>query len=132
MASIALSVASVTINNVALAIVPNSLTYDAGEGEVNVRSAMAGNRAVSVHTINAETRISKVSFELYNTTELDGQISEWKQAVGGNFISFVATVNGSPVTRSFPGMSLMNAVERTISADGTVSLEWSGDPMTGA
>lgn len=132
MASIALSVASVTINNVSIAIVPNSLTYDAGEGEINVRSAMSGGRAVSVHTINAETRISKVTFEMYNTSELDGQISEWKQNIGGNVISFISTVNGSPTTRDFTGMSLINPVERMISADGTISLEWSGDPMNGA
>jgi hypothetical protein len=128
----ALSTPQVTVNNVTYAIVPNSLKYDGGEGEVNVRAASAGGNSVeSVHTSNAETKISKVMFDVYLDQDLDGFIAQWKEAIGQNSISFAERFeNGSAVVRSFDRMSLINPVERNASADGVTSLEWSGDPMT--
>jgi len=128
--AVGLSNPQVTVNNQPLDIVPNTLTYDAGEGEINVRAASGGGgRATTVHTVNAETKMSKVTFEVYLTPEVDGLISEWKLAINANAISFSERVAGNSVTRTFPNCSLINAVERSASADGTVSLEFSGDPM---
>ena len=131
MAQRALSNPQVEVNNDAIAIVPNTLMYDAGEGEVNVRAASAGgDNSVSIHTVNAETKISKVMFEVYVTPELDALISEWKRQPSENVIAFSENAGGgTTVTRTFNGMSLMNPVERHPTADGTVSLEFSGDPM---
>lgn len=128
----ALSTPQVNINNVNIAIVPNSLRYDGGEGEVNVRTASAGGNSVeSVHTSNAETKIGKVMIDVYLDTELDAFIAVWKGAIGENSISFSERFdNGTAVTRSFDRMSLINNVERNASADGVTSLEFEGDPMT--
>jgi hypothetical protein len=128
----ALSTPQVSVNNVNIRIVPNSLRYDGGEGEVNVRAASGGgNNIESVHTSNAETKIGKVMFDVYLDTELDSFIAQWKEDIGVNSISFSERFNdGTAVTRSFDRMSLMNAVERNASADGVTSLEFEGDPMT--
>ena len=128
----ALSTPQVNINNVNLRIVPNSLRYDGGEGEVNVRAASGGgNQIESVHTSNAETKIGKVMFDVFLDTDLDGFIAQWKENIGVNSISFSESFNdGTSVTNSFDRMSLINAVERNASADGVTSLEFSGDPMT--
>ena len=128
----ALSVPQVNVNNVNIRIVPNSLRYDGGEGEINVRAASGGgNEIETVHTSNAETKIGKVIFDVYTTSDIDSAIAEWKADIGLNAISFSERFNdGSAITRSFDRMSLMNAVERQASADGVTSLEFEGDPMT--
>jgi len=128
----ALSVPQVNINNENIRIVPNSLEYDGGEGEVNVRAASSGgNSTVTVHTVNAETKMSKVKIDVFLTTDIDRQIAIWKERVGANAITFAERfANGEAVTRGFSRMSLTNNVDRSASADGVVSLEFMGDPMT--
>lgn len=128
----ALANPQININNVNIRIVPNSLRYDGGEGEVNVRTASAGGNSVeSVHTSNAETKIGKVMFDVFLDNELDSFIALWKDDIGANSISFSERfTNGSALNRSFDRMSLVNNVERNASADGVTSLEFEGDPMT--
>ena len=127
-----LSVPTVIINNETLAIVPNSFSYDGGEGEVTVRAASAGGgNTTSVHSQNAETQIGKCKFDIFLTPDTDSKIAIWKEAVGANQIQVIqrADSSGDAVTLSFGNMSLMNAVERAASADGVTSLEWEGDRM---
>jgi hypothetical protein len=132
MSKIAITAPSVSINNETILIVPNTFVYDGGEGEISVRAASAGgSRAESVHGINAETMISKVTFELFPTADLDAKIRRWKRQIASNVIQVTQTLpNGDSIARTFQHMSLMNPIERNASADGTVSLEWSGDPMS--
>jgi len=133
MALRSLSVPAVTINNELIKIVPNSLTYDGGEGETNVRAASGGGRSSeAVHSANAETFLGKVMFEMFLTPDLDNKIALWKENVGSNSIQIVQRPlgGGDAVTLSFDGSSLMNPIERAASSDGTVSLEWTGEPMS--
>lgn len=131
--AITLSVPSVVVNNETISIVPNSFTYDGGEGEINVRASSAGGGTVeSVHSVNAEGKIGKCKFDVYLTSDMDSRIREWKSQVGQNNIQFSQRLSsGSSSARSFSRMSLINAVERNASSDGVVSLEFSGDPMSG-
>ena len=131
--AITLSVPSVIANNETIAIVPNSFTYDGGEGEINVRAASGGgNNVESVHSMNAEGKIGKCSFDVYLTPDMDSKIRAWKNNIGQNVIQVVQRLSGGgAVTRSFARMSLMNQVERNASSDGVVSLEFAGDPMAG-
>ena len=126
-----LSVPTVIVNNETITIVPNSMTYDGGEGEVTVRAASAGGgNTTSVHSQNAETQIGKVKFDAFLTPDLDAKIAIWKEQVGANSIQVIQRADGGDsVTLSFDNMSLMNAVERQSSADGVTSLEWEGDRM---
>lgn len=131
--AITLSVPSVIVNNETISIVPNSFTYDGGEGEINVRSSSGGGNTVeSVHSVNAENKIGKCTFDVYLTPDMDSKIRSWKSQVGQNAVQVVQRLSGGgSVTRSFARMSLMNMVERQASSDGVVSLEFAGDPMTG-
>lgn len=126
-----LSVPTVIINNETIAIVPNSFTYDGGEGEVTVRAASAGGgNTTSVHSQNAETQIGKCKFDIFLTPGVDQYIAAWKENVGSNSIQVIQrAAGGDSVTLSFDNMSLTNAVERQASADGVTSLEWQGDRM---
>lgn len=131
--AITLSVPSVIVNNETISIVPNSFTYNGGEGEINVRAASGGGNTIeSVHSVNAENKIGKCMFDVYLTPDMDSRIRAWKNNVGQNVIQFVQRLSGGgSVTRSFSRMSLMNDVERQASSDGVVSLEFAGDPMAG-
>lgn len=131
--SITLSVPSVIVNNETIAIVPNSFSYDGGEGEINVRAASGGgNNIESVHSVNAENKIGNCKFDVYLTPDMDSKVRSWKNQVGQNNIQFVQRISGGGnVTRSFSRMSLINQVERNASSDGVVSLEFAGDPMAG-
>lgn len=126
-----LSVPTVIVNDETIAIVPNSFTYDGGEGEVTVRAASAGGgNTTSVHSQNAETQIGKLKFDVFLVPGLDSYIAVWKENVGANRIQVIQRApGGDSVTLSFDNMSLMNAVERTASADGVTSLEFEGDRM---
>lgn len=126
-----LSVPTVIVNNETMSIVPNSLTYNGGEGEIMVRAASAGGGSTtSVHSQNAETQISNVKFDVYPKPETDSYIATWKENVGANSIQIIQrVVGGDSITLSFDNMSLINSVERAASADGVTSLEWAGDRM---
>lgn len=131
--AITLSVPSVIVNNQTIAIVPNSFTYNGGEGEINVRAASGGGNTIeSVHSVNAEGKTGKCKFDVYLTPDMDSQIRSWKNQVGQNNIQFVQRLSGGGnFTRSMSRMSLINEVERQASSDGVVSLEFAGDPMAG-
>jgi hypothetical protein len=116
---------------VTISIVPNSLKYDGGEGEQNVRAASAGGSEVeSVHTSNAETKISFVSFDAFTTTDLDSKIRDWKNRIGQNTVQFNQNVRGLPNARSFDHMSCTDSVEREVGADTVTTIKFMGDPMT--
>lgn len=133
MAFKAIATPEVIVNGDKIAIVPNSLSYNAGEGEINVRAASSGGGiSESVHTVDAEAQVGMVKFQMFNTPELDGQIANWKQSIGENAISFAEQIGGEQFIRQAPGMSLVNAVEREIGADGTTELEFQGDQFVGS
>lgn len=131
MAYKSISVPAVRVNDDLIRIVPNSFSYDGGEGEITVRSGSAGSgNSETVHSENAETQFSMCKFSVFLDTDTDGNIRDWKEEIGTNVVKVDQfNVNGSSFIRVFPGMSLINVVERTASADGVVELEFSGDPM---
>lgn len=131
--SITLSVPSVIVNNQTIAIVPNSFSYNGGEGEINVRAASGGGNTIeSVHSVNAEGKLGSCKFDVYLTPDVDSLIRTWKSQVGQNSIQFVQRLSGGGnVTRSLSRQSLINPIDRMASSDGVVSLEFKGDPMAG-
>ena len=127
-----LSVPSILVNNQTWQIVPNSFVYDGGEGEINVRSASAGAGASSsVHSEDAESQIGKCKFDAYLVPGLDANIATLKENIGSNTVQAIQRFpTGDSTTLSWGNMSLVNAIEREASADGVVSLEFEGDPMS--
>lgn len=121
-----LSNSSVRINGETVYIVPNSLVIDYGLGEVNVRAASGGGDSIqSVHGVNAETKVGMINFDLDSTSEYVKRIPEWKQGIGENVIQFV----DEGAQGSMASASLSNRVTASLSQDGVISLEWSGNPI---
>lgn len=128
-----LSTPAIIVNNETYKIVPNSFMYDGGEPEINVRNASAGGGAnSSVHSEDVETATGGCKFDIFLTQDVDRDIATWKSNIGANSIQAIQrNSDGTSKTLSFDNISLVNKVEREASADGVVSLEWSGDQMSG-
>lgn len=126
MASRAISTPSVIINNIPIGIVPNSLKYTEGLGEQIMRTQSAGGGSVDVvYSLDAESLMSTVSFELINTNENIDLARLWKTNENNNAISFVDSRTG--FTRNFANMALTSNYEVNLGADTTISVEFKGD-----
>ncbi len=126
MASRAISTPSVIINNIAIAIVPNSLKYTEGLGESVMRTQSAGGGTVDVvYSINAESRMSKLSFEILNTADNIDLARGWKTNENQNAISLVDSQ--SNLSRNFANMALTSDYEVNLGADTTISIEFMGN-----
>lgn len=124
MAQIAITTPSVIINNLPIAILPNTLKYTEGFGEQSVRTQSAGGGSVEVvWSDNAESKMSTVSFDVINTNGNIALIRRWKANTNQNAISVVA----QGFSRSFSNMALTNDFEVELSADGKISLEFKGN-----
>jgi hypothetical protein len=127
MSILALSVPTVLVNNIPFAIVPNTFEFENGYGEINVRSASIGGGAgVSVHTENAENKIGMVKFQLFVTPDSRTAVQGWKQLIGANLVT-ATQKNGIPVVLA--GASMTNNPTFVATADGSVEIEFRGDPM---
>jgi hypothetical protein len=124
MASIAITTPSVIINNVTIAILPNSLNYTEGFGEQSMRTQSAGGGSVDVvYSDNAESKMSSVNFDMINTAENIALARSWKANLNQNAISVVAP----GFSRNFSNMALVSDYSVELSADGKISLEFMGN-----
>jgi hypothetical protein len=123
---------TVRVNDVTISIVPNTANSVGGRGEVNVRAASAGGNAITtVHTSNAETKIGKMTFDVYVTVENERNIVEWQSNIGRNTVSMIENFSdGSTASETLVNASLMNDPEKQKTSDGVISLEFAGDPTT--
>lgn len=121
-----LSNPTVEVNDQAIAIIPNSLSYKKGQGDKTVKAQSAGGNAVeAIVTENAETKISMVKFKLYNTKENFDLANGWTDLISGNTIR----LSEGDLTESFRGMVVTSEPERMIGADGELELEFMGQPV---
>lgn len=124
---------SVIINNIPLAIKPNSLVFTEGFGEQILRSASAGGQSVEqVLADNVEDNFSDIKFSLDNTINNIEQARIWKSQPGLNGIVVIGTVieGNTKVNfrRSFNKASLINNYEVPLGADVTIDLEFKSNP----
>lgn len=120
-----ISSATVTINNVTISIVANSLKYTEGKGEQSVRVASSGGGRVQLcYADNAETKFSKVMFDLLPTPANIDFLRNWKNNENNNVVSFTSHDGFS---RSVTQAALVNDYEVNLSADGVIPAEFHGN-----
>lgn len=116
---------TVLVNNVPIAIIPNSMTFTEGLGEQNVEPQSAGGNQIStVYSEDVSTRLSTVKFSLANTEQNILQAREWK--LNGNNNAIVIT--GTSFTRTFTNMASTSDYEIGLGSDTNIDLEFKGDP----
>lgn len=120
-----LSNPTVEVNNGIVAIIPNTLGFKTGKGNITMRPQSAGNRSISmVKTQDAETMKSMVKFALYNTKVNNDLLNDWQDAVDGNSIRF----SDGDFTMSFRNMFVIEDPERNLGADATWEITFEGQP----
>lgn len=120
----ALSNPVVTINNVVLAVVPNSVSYTEGLGEQTIRTQSAGGGSVEqVYSNDVSTNMSMFKCQLFNTAENIDNLRIWKTNSNANAI----TLTGEGLTRSFSNMALTNNYEVNLGSDTTIDIEFTGN-----
>lgn len=125
----ALSNPTVEVNDQVISILPNTLTYKRGAGDVNLRTQSAGGDSIeAVITENAETKISTVKFSLTLTDTNLAYVRSWQQNTfdGGNTIRISGRTMTTPL--SFTGMCIIADPEYSVGADSSVEVEFMGDP----
>lgn len=130
--STALANPTVVVNNVTIAVVPNSVKYTEGLGEQNMRAASSGGGSVEqVFSRNIENNFSMVSFSVFNSPANIATARVWKTNENQNVISISGTVtdNGvsSTFSRSFTNAAILNNYEVNLGADTEIELEFQSD-----
>jgi len=127
MSNVARSTPGWSVNDVPIEIVPNTSKHKIGAGETTVRFASTGGGGGrTIHTEDAETKVSMISFDMYNTPDTESLIRGWKQNIGANVVKGVQSGIG-PIVGTF--MSMTNDPDFEDSADGVVTVEFQGDPL---
>lgn len=123
----AISTPSLTVNNINLPIVPNSLSYTEGLGEQNVRAQSSGGGGVSVIVAqNVESSLSMVKAEVENTAANIEFLRQVKTNIGANVVAFFDARVG--FTRTIQQATLSNDYEVGLGADTPISIEFKGAP----
>ena len=123
-APIALANPTVLINNLAVAVVPNSVSYTEGKGEQTMRVQSAGGGSVqTVLSNNVETNLSTVKLSVFPTSDIIDQMLVWKNNLNQNVIS----ITGAGLTRSFTNAALITDYEVALGSDTQIDLEFKSD-----
>ena len=118
---------TVEINDVAIAIKPNSLKLKSGKGDINIRPQSAGGNSIQiVKTDNAETKKGMVTFSLFNTKQNIDAVKSWQDSEDGNTIQ----LSEGDFIQSFRQMFVMTDPEISLGADGELEIVFEGLPST--
>jgi hypothetical protein len=124
-----LSNPTVSVNNDAVSIMPNSLTFTEGLGEQLTRAASGGGGNVEqIYSANVETNFSKISFDIPATTGNIALAKQWKVNTNQNLVQVTGRTPEGTVTRTFTQAALLNDYEVALGADTVISLEFTANP----
>ncbi len=117
----------VSINNVPILIMPNSLKIKVGKGSTKVRAQSAGgNSTVPVVTQDKSTQIGEVKFDMAVIITNMELASTWKDNLDQNVITISQAGISTPIV--YQNMAMVNDPDYEASADGKFSLEFMGQP----
>ena len=130
--AIQLSDPSVTINNEAINVVPNSVSYNDGLGTQTVLTQSAGNGKVStVYSNNVETNIGSVKFSIRSTVQNANFARALKSNLNRNVVMVSGTTpDGKSLTRTMTEAAFTNDLEVPLNQDGVVAIEMMGNKLT--
>ena len=120
---------TVMANGNPIFVSPNSVKFDDGDGETQVRKASSGGgQSTLVISDNVEDKIGKLMFELPNDIASMNLARSWKKTPGQNVFEVNATVGGVNFSRVFTTAVVKNPIENELTADGKIPIEVNSDP----
>ncbi|MCP4552343.1 MAG: hypothetical protein GY834_09945 [Bacteroidetes bacterium] len=118
---------TVEVNDIVIAILPNSLSYRLGKGNKNVRSQSSGGEAIDVIiTEDATTKVSMCKFSLITTIENTDAFNSWVTKSDYNTI----TLSQGSYNVAFSKMAVITEPDTVTGADGVIEIEFQGKPVS--
>lgn len=115
---------SVTVNDITVNVVPNSVKYKSGKGEKNIKVQSAGNGNIStVTSTDITTAKGMVSFEVQSTVQSILLKEQWQGVSGGNVIEL------DSVNLTMPNSTMTNDPEINLTDDGTIEIVFEGSAL---
>lgn len=120
---------STFVNDEIVAYEPNTLSYDDGFGEYNVRNAViGGGQTEQIFSEDLASKFSMVKFSLPSTEDSAKLIRQWKSNKNNNVVELQSSTGGAQFTRIFTQASIQGNPEINLSTDGTVEVEFKSNP----
>lgn len=120
--------ATVTVNNEAVPIMPNSLKFTEGLGEQNVRAvSIGGGKTEQLYSNDVSTNMSTVTFQLPTTKETIELARAWKTNGNRNVVGIAGRTPDGRVTRTFTQCALVKDYEVEVGAEGGIEVEFKGN-----
>lgn len=111
----------VTVNDVTVFVVPNSVSYKSGKGERSVLIQSAGNGNVQpVVSTDTDTFKGMIKFSVRSTEEAIALKEQW-QSNGSNNVIELGSVN-----KTMNRATMLGDPEINLTSDGVVELEFEG------
>jgi hypothetical protein len=115
----------VMVNNVQVAVTPNSVKYTEGLGEQKIRAASTGGDQVEqVYSEDVESNFSTVNFDMPATIDNIANQRAWKVNKNANVIQIMGSTPEGSVTRTFTQAALLNDTEVALGSETDISLEF--------
>lgn len=133
--SVALANPTVTVNNEAWKVVPNSVKFTEGLGEQNMRAASSGGaNTEQVYSQNVENNFSKVTAQFFPDPEQIDKIRAVKVNNNNNLIVLTGNVTDKGVVkslkRSFTNAAILTDYDVELGADTVIEIEFQSDPAS--
>ncbi len=120
---------TLTINNVIVAIVPNTLSFTEGLGEQAMTVASAGGGNVEpVFSNNVETNLSMIKFEMPAFIDNIAAHRAWKAASNQNLVQISGRTPEGVITRTFSQAAVLSDTEIPLQSDANIAVEFKALP----
>lgn len=120
---------TVILNNEVIGIVPNSLTYDDGHGEQQLRPvSIGGGKTETTYAEDVESNYGMVAFDVHATIDNIATTRAAKLNKNRNVLQLVAENADGDFTRTFTGAAITGKVEVSIASEGNISLQFQTNP----
>ena len=127
--AVQLSDPTVMVNNVIVAITPNSLTFTEGLGEQSIRAASGGGGNVEqVYSNNIESNFSTIKFDMPSIIDNIKNHKIWKQGQNQNVVQISGRTPEGDLTRTFTQAAVLSDTEIALGTDTDVSVEFKANP----
>ena len=121
--------ALVTVNNVPIAIMPNSLVYTEGLGEQVIRAASAGGGQVEqIYANNIESNFSMINFAIPATVDNIAAARSWKANKNQNVVEITGSTPEGQVSRTFTQAAILNDYEVALGSETDIPVEFKANP----
>ena len=128
--AIQLTDASVLVNDEAIIIESNTLSFQEGRGEQTVRAGSVGNGVTEpIYAKDMSTRISVITFQMPTTPQNIDLALGWKDGDNTNTVQIAGSTPEGDTTRTMTQAALLTDYVVNVGAEGTIDIEFKGNPL---